>query len=183
MNAERYPLASNLILTNTYVDDIIYSLGSKEESCKVSEEIDKILETGNMEIKEWHMLSDDKESDINCTFNSSQKVLGMFWDTQIDVFRFRTNLQFTVKRSRLRGPIGSSTEETENVVSQQLTKRCVLSKINSLYDPMGLLSPFILRAKILMKRLWIGNCKGLGWDDPIPREREGRNGVNSSVTY
>ena len=96
------------------------------------------------------MLSDDKESDINCTFNGSQKVLGMFWDTQIDVFRFRTNLQFTVKSSRLRGPIGSSTVETENAIPQQLKKRYVLSKINSLYDPMGLLSPFIVRAKILM---------------------------------
>ena len=171
MNAERYPLASNIILTNTYVDDIIDSLDSKEQSRKVSEEIDKILETGNMEIKEWYILSDDKEIDINCTFNSSQKVLGMFWDTRIDVFRFRTNLQFTVKRSHLRGQIESSTVETENVVPLQLTKRCILSKINSLYDLMGLLSPFIVRAKILMKRLWIGDCKGLGWDDPTPRER------------
>ena len=68
MNAERYPLASNLILTNTYVDDIIDSLDSEEKSRKLSEEIDNILETDNMEIKEWHMLSDDKESDINCTF-------------------------------------------------------------------------------------------------------------------
>ena len=79
-------LTEDELTSYTYVDYIIDSLDSKEESRKVSEEIHKILGTGNMEIKEWHMLSDAKESGISFTFNSSQKVLGMFWDIHVDVF-------------------------------------------------------------------------------------------------
>ena len=36
---------------------------------------------------------------------------------------------------------------------------------------MGLLAPFTIRAKILMKKLWINECKDLKWDDHIPPDR------------
>ena len=47
---------------------------------------------------------------------------------------------------------------------------------------MGFLSPFILRTSILMKRLWIGDCKGLGWDHPMPKKDE-KNSANYLATY
>ncbi|KAL9977959.1 hypothetical protein ACROYT_G015428 [Oculina patagonica] len=50
-----------------------------------------------------------------------------------------------------------------------LTKRLILSQVNSVYDPLGLASLLIVRAKILMRQLWIHNPK-LDWDDPIPEE-------------
>ena len=40
------------------------------------------------------------------------------------------------------------------VPPQQLTKRMLLSQINSVYDPLGLAGPFTVRAKILMRHLW-----------------------------
>jgi hypothetical protein len=49
-----------------------------------------------------------------------------------------------------------------------LTKRMVLSQVNGIYDPMGLATPFTLKAKVLMRRLWLGGAKSLGWDDPMP---------------
>ena len=52
-----------------------------------------------------------------------------------------------------------------------VTKRSLLSRINGIYDPMGLFSPFIIKAKVLMRTLWIGDCKNIGWDDPIPQDR------------
>ena len=33
---------------------------------------------------------------------------------------------------------------------------------------MGLATPFTLKAKVLMRRLWLGGAKSLGWDDPMP---------------
>ncbi|XP_041483382.1 uncharacterized protein LOC121430170 [Lytechinus variegatus] len=44
------------------------------------------------------------------------------------------------------------------------TRRGILSKVSSLYDPLGFLAPFILVAKVLLQ----GICqKGLAWDDPV----------------
>ena len=52
---------------------------------------------------------------------------------------------------------------------QQLTKRMLLSQINSVYDLLGLAGPFTVRAKIPMRHLW-GSDRKLDWDDPIPEE-------------
>ena len=46
--------------------------------------------------------------------------------------------------------------------------RCkMLSLIASLFDPTGFLAPFLVRAKILLQRMW--QC-GIGWDDVLPSE-------------
>ena len=47
------------------------------------------------------------------------------------------------------------------------TKRMILSWVNGLYDPLGLVAPFLVRAKILMRKLWTGDAKGMGWDDVV----------------
>ena len=45
-----------------------------------------------------------------------------------------------------------------------MTRRGVLSVVSSLFDPLGFISPFIMKAKLLLKEL----CrKKLGWDSVI----------------
>ena len=43
----------------------------------------------------------------------------------------------------------------------------ILSKVAGVFDPLGLASPFTIRAKILLQDMW---TKGLNWDEPIDRE-------------
>ena len=43
-----------------------------------------------------------------------------------------------------------------------LTKRNFLKKIAKLFDPVGFLAPFIIRAKILLQEMW---AAGMDWDD------------------
>ncbi|XP_037915078.1 uncharacterized protein LOC119653989 [Hermetia illucens] len=45
-----------------------------------------------------------------------------------------------------------------------ITKRIILSETASLFDSVGLISPVIVRAKILMQDLWL---EKIGWDDPL----------------
>ena len=53
-----------------------------------------------------------------------------------------------------------------NIISchDPMTKRSVLSLASKMFDPMGLISPFTVRGKILFQELW---QKGLQWDDPL----------------
>ena len=46
-----------------------------------------------------------------------------------------------------------------------LTKRAACSLAPRLFDPLGFLEPFLIRAKIMMQELW---TLKLGWDDVIP---------------
>ena len=50
-----------------------------------------------------------------------------------------------------------------------MTKRIILSRVNSIYDPLGLAGPYTVRAKILMRRLWTNETE-IDWDDPIPEK-------------
>ena len=95
-----------------------------------------------------------------------EKVLGVVWNPIMDNFCFKVKLNVT-PQSKKRRP--KQNQETTTNTSNTLTKRIILSQVNSIYDPLGLASPLTVRAKILMRRLWIHNPK-LDWDDPIPEE-------------
>ena len=60
-------------------------------------------------------------------------------------------------------------EQIPSEIPDLLTKRMILSQVNSIYDPLGLADPFTVRAKILMRRLWGSETK-FDWDDPVPEE-------------
>ena len=49
---------------------------------------------------------------------------------------------------------------------------------NCHYDPFGLLTPYIVRAKMLTREAWM---EVLGWDEQLPTiwKRSGRNGLRS----
>jgi len=74
------------------------------------------------------------------------KTLGVTWLPEEDVFTFKAN----------------PPEETF-----QFTKRNFLRKIATLFDPIGFLAPFTIRAKIMMQEMWTA---GLEWDELCPGE-------------
>ena len=45
------------------------------------------------------------------------------------------------------------------------TKRNLLKKISTLFDPLGLLAPFTIRLKLLMQETW---SAGIDWDKKVP---------------
>ena len=47
------------------------------------------------------------------------------------------------------------------------TRRGILSTVSSLYDPLGLISPFVLQGKNILKQLC---CDGMSWDETVPEE-------------
>ena len=80
----------------------------------------------------------------------------------------RINLSTLKKKSRL-GPDISRRELAENppVV---VTHRQYYSQVQSLLDPLGLLSPLLLQAKILLRKTWENGNEKLGWDEALPSD-------------
>ena len=48
-----------------------------------------------------------------------------------------------------------------------LTKRSFLSRTSTLFDPLGLVSPFTIRARMMIQAMW---SAGLTWDERLPDE-------------
>ena len=72
------------------------------------------------------------------------KVLGLVWNTNTD------ELSISTKKLEIQQPA--------------TTKREVLTTLASLYDPLGMLTPFTINMKIFIQNLWE---KGLDWDDKL----------------
>ena len=79
-------------------------------------------------------------------FSMALKALGMSLDTEDYVFFFELSNRIL------------NNDDPE-------TKRSLLSLTSKVFDPMGLSTLFIIRAKILFLELWSG---GLQWDDKLP---------------
>lgn len=70
-------------------------------------------------------------------------ILGLCWNPSTDTFHFSVSSSFPTV----------------------ITKRITLSTIAKVFDPLGLLSPIIIIAKMLLQELW--SIKK-GWDDTLP---------------
>ena len=156
----KFPEAADMILKNHYMDDMPASVNSKEEGEKRMSEIESILSPGGFKIKEWiytgkevHKEKSKDQDAVQLLMGSdysegfdTQSVLGMHWNTKYDTIRFFASL-----------PKHNS----------KVTKRLVLSTTNKIYDPLGLLTPFTVKLKILMRLIWASKPK-IGWNDELP---------------
>ncbi|GFY60027.1 integrase catalytic domain-containing protein [Trichonephila inaurata madagascariensis] len=71
------------------------------------------------------------------------KTLGLIWNPKYDTFEF-------------------SVSDTTN--NSEWTKSTILSHIARIFDPMGLLGPVIVTAKLFMKNIWLVKRD---WDQPL----------------
>ena len=106
------------------------------------------------------------------TENECSKVLGVVWNSKSDRLEFTAKLNFSLKHRKVRTQPDLCRSDVPDMIPAVLTKRMILSQVNSIYDPLGLASPFVVQAKLLLRKLNKEN--NLDWDDPIPEGcREG----------
>ena len=95
-----------------------------------------------------------------------ERVLGLLYLPEQDVFVFKLKLNITPKiRGVFVGP-DLTLDDLESDPPQVLTRRLVLSQTAKIFDPLGLLTPVLLTAKLLMRETWNSERK-LDWDDPL----------------
>ena len=92
---------------------------------------------------------DVRDLDLRHDVLPVQRSLGVYWDLKNDTFTFKVSLP-----------------------EKPFTRRGVLSVVNSVYDPLGIAAPVVLRGKRLLQQLVVmgnrRNADRLNWDDPLP---------------
>lgn len=137
------------IIPNLYVDNVLLVASSTEEGKNKCEEAKMLFEKAGMKLREFVSNDENTIRDLKDEEKLSgeiQKFLGMTWDVKTDNLFYPLNL-------------------SENDGS--ITKRIVLSKIATLFDPLGLLSPTLVKPKVFLQNLWNHSYK---WDDQISPE-------------
>ncbi|UYV73090.1 hypothetical protein LAZ67_10001791, partial [Cordylochernes scorpioides] len=83
----------------------------------------------------------------------TERVLGLYWDPKADAFTFQVNLNRA----------GEGIANGKN----RPTKREVLRLVMLIFDPLGFILHYTMKARILLQHVW---KSGIGWDDEIPTE-------------
>ena len=82
----------------------------------------------------------------------TESTLGMKWNIEEDKFVWEV-----------------SDERLAAVSSKPLTRRGVLSVIYSMFDPLGFIAPYLMKAKLLLQLLCRRKC---GWDDQLGEDEQ-----------
>lgn len=151
-----YPLAAEAIRNNFYVDDHTGGVYSVKEGKELYRQLKKAFETAGCNLRKFLTNSKelmtyfDKKDKENAIANPT-KVLGILWDPICDTLKFQMKFD------------GGVTPKT---------KRQLVAEIATIYDPLGLISPVVVKAKILLQNVWAAanKTKASNWDDELPKE-------------
>ena len=98
MGEDQFPEAIRVILNNTYMDDIIENVETREKANQITGDIEKLLDKGGFKLKEWTCSGDrssgDKTKIAMEPSAATEKVLGVEWDPIRDNFQFKAKLSF-----------------------------------------------------------------------------------------
>lgn len=158
----RYPRAVEALITSTYVDDTLDSVETVQEAEKIRQQMIEICRDAGWKIHKWSSNSEEflkpipaedraqgsplaqGDSDREGT---SIKTLGLRWIPQSDEF------------------VGEATSIDLN--GKKITKRIVLQKIAKIFDPLGMMAPYVMQCKMILQEVWMS---GIDWDDQLDDE-------------
>ncbi|CAK9799110.1 hypothetical protein ANTPLA_LOCUS1901 [Anthophora plagiata] len=151
---DKFPVAAAIFKNDFYMDDLLTGASTRELALKIREETIGLAKLGGFNLRQWtsndeSLIQDlelgNHERTLSLDVDETRKALGIGWKPRTD------EILYTIRVSE-----GNS----------RPTKRTILSQIAQLFDPLGLLGPVIVRAKIIMQELWKAN---LGWDESVPQ--------------
>lgn len=157
-HALEFQKAAKVVETAFYVDDCLTGADSVEEAIDLHHELLDLFVKGGFLLRKWNSSDQDVLSHIQPEIRDIQtthhipspeeytKALGIQWNASVDHFRLTV----------------SSLQHTGS-----MTKRALVSDIAKTYDVLGWFAPSIIKAKILLQRVWESK---IGWDDSLPQD-------------
>ncbi|XP_052891389.1 uncharacterized protein LOC128299453 [Anopheles moucheti] len=159
---DKFPKAVNPVLHDFYVDDLLTGATDINEAIAVRKQISAMLNSAGFTLKKWasnvpESLRDVPQEDLAIQslheWKDGQAVstLGLVWEPGNDMFCFKVDLPSP---------------------AEVLTRSLVLSYTASIFDPIGLLGPTIILAKVFLQRLWClrHDGKAYDWDRALPND-------------
>ncbi|XP_062713002.1 uncharacterized protein LOC134290052 [Aedes albopictus] len=156
--AATHPAAAKTVKKDFYVDDALSGTDDLEEGRSLVSDLIDLTNSAGFILRKWssnsaellsHVPAELRDERISFELDSSTsavKTLGLIWEPAADIFRF------AVPQLESDAPI---------------TKRTVLSESAKIFDPLGLIGPVVVQAKIFLQTLWKQKCD---WDDLLPEE-------------
>lgn len=148
--SDSFIAAFDIIKRDIYVDDLLTGAATFREALQLRNDIIELLKRGELNIRQWvsndpQLLSGLSEDQIHPKYSgdSTIKTLGVAWNPRDDSIRYTVSID----------------------QRQTHTKRTILSTLAKIFDPLGLLGPVTVVAKILMQRLW---QLQIDWDESLP---------------
>ncbi|XP_065085820.1 uncharacterized protein LOC135707835 [Ochlerotatus camptorhynchus] len=166
---ESFPEAVEILRKDFYVADLFSGAKSVEEAIELRQQLEALLAKGGFQLRKWASNEETVldglapenralKASIDLDRDQCIKSLGLHWEPASDQLKYHIEL-----------PADSS--------DSPLTKRIALSQIARLFDPLGLLGPVVISAKLFMQALWTlkdDDGKVWNWDQELPmplRER------------
>lgn len=145
-----------IIQHDFYIDDVITGANSETELRHFHRSVTHALQLGCFNLRKFKtnlpsILDSSSNSKDNLIISESTSTLGIGWNPSTDCLHFPFKIAIP----------------SDNTF---LTKRQMLSNIFKIFDPLGLLSPSVTQAKLLLQQLWLNK---LSRDEPIPHEMQG----------
>ena len=163
-NEKEFPEATVSVLNNFYMDDYLESCPTVEEVTRKSQDLVRLLKLGGFSLTKFvsnvpnllPKLNQEPNSTggdtKSITADEESHVLGLKWNHRQD----------TIVVSRGTNP----------QMDRKLTQRVVLSLVSAVYDPIGLVAPYTIKARLLLKDIW--RLSGQKWDDDLPKDIENK---------
>ena len=155
-NEKIYPRTCAAIKNSFYMDDVLMSVNTREEALQIQREMTEILKSAGFILRKWssndkgilesiERNSEPQDKLIEVKEEKEMKTLGLLWNGNTDT------LHYTV----------------EVKMNSSVTKRTILSTVCKIFDPLGLIGPVIIKAKIIIQALW---QLQITWDEEVPKE-------------
>lgn len=144
-----------------YVDDLITGAQSEEDCYAMYTELCTILNAAGMSLRKWCSSSnslmnniaesnDDPSYLLQLKEEDTISTLGLTWQPSSDCFLFVFK---------------------DWLPPAQMSKRLLLSDMNKVFDPLGLLTPVLIKGKIFLQQLW---SMKIDWDSPLSQDLQSR---------
>lgn len=137
---EKFPLACEILENCCYIDDVIFSIDNDEKAVEALNQLTKVTQSACFEM---HKVASNVPKILNSIPEENQlshldsstitKVLGISWDREVDEVFIKVTIH----------PLS------------KITKRVITSIVAQIYDPLGLISPVLLPAKLIIQEIWL----------------------------
>ena len=168
--------ASEKIRSDTYVDDgvtggsprdVVRLRGGRGPDGSYDGTIPTILGLGGLAVKAM-MVSG--EGDLDAMEKLGDQVLGIKYSIESDMLLFPLMVHIHPKRRGVRVGEPLTAANVHLVETVKFTPRLLTGLVNSFYDPLGLMAPWLVKFKLLLKRVSEQSDGDNSWDTVISAE-------------